>query len=258
MLPVTHVLIHVSQESQGVPHTSYQVPPLLDCCAFGWCLCAHHNFGIPGWVPTEAVQPKPRVQLTLVVTRVCKCGCGKVSSEQVRSHTSGFIGGHRPSTCTCSRSLNVGSLFNTWRTIPEFQENAGGHGCPGQSAMVQVDDPGMAYLFFYDKQGHKGLKQEVMENLQAHVAKALSEWISRSAHFVAILLPLVEGWQQAMAALDRQCPRSRVEQQDYLVQHGLLSESDSMLQLVGSAPPSMVQMGQMGEGVGPSLRIPVS
>ena len=37
MLPVTHVLIHastVSQESQGVLHTSYQVLPLQDCCAF--------------------------------------------------------------------------------------------------------------------------------------------------------------------------------------------------------------------------------
>ena len=30
---------------------------------------------------------------------------------------------------------------------------------------VQVYGPGMAYLFFYDKQGQKGLKQEVMENL---------------------------------------------------------------------------------------------
>ena len=59
---------------------------------------------------------------------------------------------------------------------------------------AQVDCRGMAYLFFYDKQGHKGLKQEVTENLWAHVAEAFSEWISHSAHFVAILLPLVEGW----------------------------------------------------------------
>ena len=60
---------------------------------------------------------------------------------------------------------------------------------------VQVDGLGMAYIFFYDKQGCKGLKQEVMENLQAHVAKAFSEWISHSAHFMAIFLPLVEVWQ---------------------------------------------------------------
>ena len=30
---------------------------------------------------------------------------------------------------------------------------------------VQVDGPGTAYLFFYDKQGHRGLKQDVAENL---------------------------------------------------------------------------------------------
>ena len=59
---------------------------------------------------------------------------------------------------------------------------------------VQVDGLGTAYLYFYDKQGHKGLKQEVTENLWAHMAEAFSEWISHSAHFMAILLPLVEGW----------------------------------------------------------------
>ena len=58
--------------------------------------------------------------------------------------------------------------------------------------------------------------------------------------------------------VDRQHTRSRVQQQDHPVLHGLLSESDSMPQLVGSAPPSVVRMGQMGEGVGPSLRIPIS
>ena len=62
---------------------------------------------------------------------------------------------------------------------------------------VQVDGLGTAYLFFHDKQGRKGLKRKVAENLWVHIAKAFSEWISRSAHFVAILLPLVEGWQGA-------------------------------------------------------------
>ena len=59
---------------------------------------------------------------------------------------------------------------------------------------VQVDDPGTAYLFFYDKQGCKGLKQDITENLQVHVAEVFSKWISHSAHFIAILLPLAEGW----------------------------------------------------------------
>ena len=52
-----------------------------------------------------------------------------------------------------------------------------------------------------------------------------------------------------MAVLDRRCPRSRVEQQDRPVLNGLLIELDSTLQLVGSAPPSVVQMGQMGKGL---------
>ena len=111
-----------------------------------------------------------------------------------------------------------------------------------------MDGLGTAYLFFYDKQGHKGLKLEVTENLQVHMAEAFSEWISYSAHFVAILLPLAEGWPQTMDVLDRWHPRSRVKQQDHPVLHGLSSKSDSMPQLVGSAPPSMVQTGQMGKG----------
>ena len=30
---------------------------------------------------------------------------------------------------------------------------------------IQVDGPGMTYLFFYDKQGHQGLKQNAAETL---------------------------------------------------------------------------------------------
>ena len=41
-----------------------------------------------------------------------------------------------PSTCMCSRSRSVGSPYSTWRTIPAFQENVGGHGCLGRSAIV--------------------------------------------------------------------------------------------------------------------------
>ena len=58
---------------------------------------------------------------------------------------------------------------------------------------IQVGGPGMAYLFFYNKQGHRGLKQDATDTLRAHVAEAFSEWISCSAHFIVILLPLAEG-----------------------------------------------------------------
>ena len=85
--------------------------------------------------------------------------------------------------------------------LPVFSWNAGmvlyilkGDPALRDLEYMQVNGPGMAYLFFYDKQGHKGLKQDVVENLRAHVVEAFSEWISCSAHFMAIFLPLVEGW----------------------------------------------------------------
>ena len=60
---------------------------------------------------------------------------------------------------------------------------------------VQVDGPGTAYLFFYDKQGHRGLGQDAMHAVQTHVEETFSEWILRSAHFTISLLPLKEVWQ---------------------------------------------------------------
>ena len=57
---------------------------------------------------------------------------------------------------------------------------------------MQVDGPGMAYLFFYDKQGHRGLKCDDAQALQAHMVQVSSESISHSAHFIALPLPLAE------------------------------------------------------------------
>ena len=54
---------------------------------------------------------------------------------------------------------------------------------------VQVDGPGTAYLFFYDKQGHWGLGQDAADAVQTHVEEAFLEWISCSAHFNISLLP---------------------------------------------------------------------
>ena len=58
---------------------------------------------------------------------------------------------------------------------------------------VQVDNPGTAYLFFLDKQSCRGLPAEVAEMLGAYLPGAFSEWISHSAHFVAIAISLAEG-----------------------------------------------------------------
>ena len=48
---------------------------------------------------------------------------------------------------------------------------------------VQVDGPGMAYLFFFDKQGRHGLTQKSTQAMQVHVREAFVEWFSHSAHF---------------------------------------------------------------------------
>ena len=67
---------------------------------------------------------------------------------------------------------------------------------------IQVDGPGTAYLFFYDKQGRKGLVLEADHSLKAHVGDMFSEWIPRSAHFVVDPIPLGEGWCCAVAVAE--------------------------------------------------------
>ena len=57
-----------------------------------------------------------------------------------------------------------------------------------------VDGPGTAYLYFYDKQDHRGLGQDTAHAICAHVEEAFSGWISCSAHFTISLLPLMEEW----------------------------------------------------------------
>ena len=42
---------------------------------------------------------------------------------------------------------------------------------------IQVDRPGTAYLFFYDKQGRRGLVLEAAHTLRVHMGDAFSEWI---------------------------------------------------------------------------------
>ena len=81
---------------------------------------------------------------------------------------------------------------------PTFSWNAGMvlHILKGDPALrdlehVQMDSPGMAYFFFYDKQGCRGLKCDAAKALKRHVVEAFSEWISHSAHFVIIPLLLV-------------------------------------------------------------------
>ena len=111
---------------------------------------------------------------------------------------------------------------------------------------MQVDGPGTAYLFFYDKQDHQGLGQDVVDAVRTHMEEAFSEWISCSALFNISLLPLMEVWQQSVAASDCQRLRSQVENSAHNTPVGAALESDSSSQLVGSAP----QQARRAPGVG--------
>ena len=82
-------------------------------------------------------------------------------------------------------SWNAGMVMHVLKSDPVLQE----------LERVQVDGPGSAYLFFYDKQGHRGLGQDAIDAMRTHVEEAFSEWISCSTHFTISLLPLMEVWQ---------------------------------------------------------------
>ena len=94
-----------------------------------------------------------------------------------------------------------------WPCPPTFSWNAGMVMHILKSNLVlrelehlQVDGPGTAYLFFYNKQGHRGLRQDTAHAIWTHIEEAFSEWILRSAHFTISLFPLMEAWQQAVSA----------------------------------------------------------
>ena len=52
---------------------------------------------------------------------------------------------------------------------------------------VQVDSPGLVYLFFYDRHGHQGLTKEAALAIHSHLVDTFAEWIGRSAHFKVVL-----------------------------------------------------------------------
>ena len=81
-------------------------------------------------------------------------------------------------------SWNAGMVMHILKSDPVLRE----------LEHVQVDGPGTAYLFFYNKQGHRGLGQDTSYAIRAHMEEAFSEWISHSAHFTISLLPLMEVW----------------------------------------------------------------
>ena len=105
---------------------------------------------------------------------------------------------------------------------------------------VQVDNPGTAYLFFLDKQCHCGLPAEVAEMLGAYLPGAFSEWISRSAHFAVIAIPLAEGRHLASVGTNRCHQRLRMDPEGSSLGAPFSSKSNVGPVLVGSAPPTPV------------------
>ena len=102
---------------------------------------------------------------------------------------------------------------------------------------VQVDSPGLAYLFFYDRHGHHGLTKEAALAICSHLADTFAEWIGRSVHFDAVPLLLEEGCQCVMAAQERCRQCIQTQEQPSLPIHVTGSASSGSSQLVGRVPP---------------------
>ena len=78
-------------------------------------------------------------------------------------------------------------------------------------------------------------------------------------HFTVILLALVGEWCKAVATSEQHHQRSKADHQGHPMMNLTSSESDSTLQLVGSAPPSMAWMSQVEEaGGGQASKVPTS
>ena len=109
---------------------------------------------------------------------------------------------------------------------------------------VQVNSPGLAYLFFYDRHGCHSLTKEVALAICSHIVDAFAEWIGRSVHFNAVPLLLEEGHQCMMTAAQERCRQHiRTQEQPSLPIHVMGSGSSRSSQLVGRVPPSSRSSG---------------
>ena len=97
---------------------------------------------------------------------------------------------------------------------PAFSWNGGmvQHVLKGDPALrdlkhVQVDGPGLTYLFFYNWHGYYGLSKEEALSIHSHIVNAFAEWIGRSTHFDTVP-QLLEAGRQCLTAMQeehRQC-----------------------------------------------------
>ena len=116
---------------------------------------------------------------------------------------------------------------------------------------VQVARSRRAYLFFFNKQGHRRLTTKASQAMQTHIREAFAECIFCSVHFAVNPIQLAEGWCHAVAASEWHRYQSWVEYQGLTIPALASGESDSIPQLMGSAPPSAGKVGSVednGEG----------
>ena len=79
-------------------------------------------------------------------------GTGKTSAEEYALMLEVMMADH-PGQLPPTFSWNVGMVMHILQSDLVLQE----------LEHVQVDSPGIAYLFFYDKQGGRGLEQDAMD-----------------------------------------------------------------------------------------------
>ena len=166
-------------------------------------------------------------------------GMGKTSAEEYALALEVTMADHPGRPCPPAFSWNVGMVMHILKSDPVLWE----------LEHVQVDGPGTAYLFFYDKQGHQGLEQDAVDAVRTHVEEAFSEWILHSAHSNISPLPLMEVWWWSVTASDCRRLRSQAENSAHNTPVGAARESDSSSQLVGSAPQQDRRTSGMGERI---------
>ena len=111
-------------------------------------------------------------------------GMGKTSSEEYALMLEVMMADRPGQPCPPAFSWNAGMVMHVLKSDPVLQE----------LEHVQVDGPGTAYLFFYDKQDSWGLEQDAADAVRIHMEEAFSEWILHFAHFNISCLPLMEAW----------------------------------------------------------------
>ena len=127
---------------------------------------------------------------------------------------------------------------------PAFSWNGGmvQHVLRGDPALrdlehVQVDGPGLVYLFFHDQHGYCGLSKEEALAMCSHIADAFAEWIGRSTHFDAVPLLLEAGQQHVTAMQERHRQRIWPLKHPTLPVHVSESTGSGSSQLVSRVPP---------------------